>query len=117
MLEALFAEARAEPPVPSEALLARVLADARAAQPRAAGPAGSPAYRIRGWRWRRILAPGGLAAAGLAGFWLGYALPGPVADLAAAAAPGLFAEPADSLGLIEPDALFLLAGLDPEDGE
>ena len=81
-LDALFAAARAAPaPVP-DALMARVLADAAAEMPRAAVPA--PAVRVvpaPGWiaaltgflGGRSAVA--GLAAAGLAGVWIGFAQP------------------------------------------
>lgn len=80
MLDAFFTAARAaEPPVPA-ALLARVLDDAAAVQPR---PAPVPA-RVQprpGWAALLLSALGGrgavagLAAAGLAGVWIGFAQP------------------------------------------
>lgn len=80
-LDALFAAARAaEPPVPPD-LLARVMADAVAVQPVAAAPQ-SARRRIPG-RWLAEVftllgghgAIAGLGAAGLAGFWIGFADP------------------------------------------
>lgn len=78
MLDDLFAEARRiSPPVGGD-LMARVLADAAAAQ--------APA-RL----WTRLFemlggwpALGGLAAATVAGVWIGVSPPAPVADLTAA---------------------------------
>ena len=90
-LDALFAAARAHAPAPSEALMARILAEAEALMPAAAaaGPGEAPprpreagAGRLRaalaalgGWR-----AVGGLATAAGAGVWIGMAgLADPVA--------------------------------------
>jgi hypothetical protein len=80
-LEVLLAEARAEPPEPSDALMARVLADARAEQgaqmlsPRAAEPERTGLWAqvtqvFGGWR-----SLGGMAVAVCAGFWLGVSTP------------------------------------------
>lgn len=83
-LEALFAAARANPPAPSEALMARVLADAEVERPRdrRALPAARRALAPRraGWLgalggWRGL---GGLVTATVAGLWVGYAnIPAP----------------------------------------
>ena len=85
-LDALFAEARAaDPAPPSDAFFARLQTDAQAAQlPGAAGP-------VTPGLWSRLGAilagiggaPGlaGVGAAGLAGVWIGFAAPGPTADL------------------------------------
>lgn len=93
-LDALFDAARA-PAAPSDALLARVLADAAAVQaeiaPQAPGPSHDPAAgpELTGSVWAEIraglggwLGLGGLAAAGLAGLTLGVALPGELDALA-----------------------------------
>lgn len=88
-LDALFATARQEPPVPSADLLARVLADAEAVQaarqstrqaaqvPRSPRPA--PMAARLGGAWRGLLdavggwgGVGGLVAAGAAGLWIGF---------------------------------------------
>lgn len=79
-LEAFFAAAQREAPAPSPELLARVLAQAEAEQARFAPPRPRQmprlglAARLRqglgGWP-----ALAGLAAAGLAGVWIGLALP------------------------------------------
>jgi len=79
-LAPFLAAARATAPEPSRAFLARVLEAAEAEQARIAmparvpGPPGGPCARIRqglgGWP-----ALAGLAAAGLAGLWVGLALP------------------------------------------
>ncbi|MCV2871393.1 hypothetical protein OEZ71_03695 [Defluviimonas sp. WL0050] len=72
-LEGFFSAARAYPPEPSEALLARVLADAEAARP-APVPVRGPGLLSRigdllgGWQGL-----GGLATATVAGLWIGYA--------------------------------------------
>jgi hypothetical protein len=84
-LDALLAQARTAPPdALPPALQARLLADAQAALPRAA-----PRPSLRGWIAGALAgiggAPGlaGMSAAGLAGLWIGFAGPGPAADLAA----------------------------------
>jgi len=85
MLDALFAAARAAPaPVP-DALTARVLADAAAEMPRAARPAAAVRV-VPAPGWLAALtgllggrsAVAGLAAAGLAGVWIGFAQPVPL---------------------------------------
>ncbi|WP_051203003.1 hypothetical protein [Sediminimonas qiaohouensis] len=78
-LEAYFEAARKQSPAPSDALMARVLDDARAAQEQGAAAAAAQPRRARGrLTWARALAaiggwPAGasLAAATLAGVWLG----------------------------------------------
>lgn len=84
-LEGFFAAAQAAGPAPSEALMARVLADADAAQPRA--PATLPMLRpgtVPLWRrWLAALSGAvgggavvtGLASAAVAGIFIGYAGP------------------------------------------
>jgi hypothetical protein len=75
-LEAWFEAARGEGPEPSDALMARVLADAEALQPRSAPPPRSDGAWAEVWRllggWP---AAAGLAAAGVAGLWIGAAPP------------------------------------------
>jgi anti-sigma factor RsiW len=82
-LDDLFAQVRAGvEPVP-DALLARVLADADAAMPRAAAlhPASAAARPGPGWLGALVALLGGrsavagMAAAGLAGVWIGFAQP------------------------------------------
>jgi hypothetical protein len=83
-LEGLFATARAQRPIPSAGLAARIIGQADAVQ---AGfkPAPTPARRRRWPGW--IAAMGGngvlagLATATLAGLWLGFAQPAPVLTL------------------------------------
>lgn len=80
LLEEAFTEARRAAPLPSAALMARVLGDAEAAMPR---PAPAPAAAGRGTPRHglvRLLAGsgtwgafGGLATAAVAGLWVGYA--------------------------------------------
>lgn len=86
MLDDLFAQARSVNPVPSDALLTRVIADADAAQPRrAAVSVARPGILARileaigGWP-----AASGLAAATVAGIWVGVAPPASVQDITAA---------------------------------
>ncbi len=79
-LDALFDRARAAPPVVPDALMARVLADAAAAQPVRGGSRA-------GWRrWVAALggapALGGLVTASCLGFWLGFAPPDTLPDVA-----------------------------------
>lgn len=104
-LELWFAAARADAPVPSDALLARVLADAEALRPH------RPAERqpTGGWAevWRTLggwPTAAGLAAAGVAGLWIGTAPPD-------ALAPGLewLAENGAGVGLPGPEAGFAIA--------
>lgn len=82
-LEGFFAAARAAGPAPSDALTARVLADADAAQPRVAGPVPA-SVEIPLWRrWLAALSGAvgggamvtGLASAVVAGVFIGYAGP------------------------------------------
>ena len=88
-LDALFAAARAAPVAPSDALLARVLADAADVQPAAAPPGvarrGQPG-RTRWHLWDLLggwPVAGSAAAAGIAGLWLGLSPPAAVENLAA----------------------------------
>ncbi len=88
-LEALFAAARRDAPTPSADLMARVLADAEAAQAQAqAAPAARPTRPAARPRWRQVVdllggwpAMAGLATAGVAGLWLGVAPPAALLDL------------------------------------
>lgn len=102
MLDDLFAQARAVTPTPSQALVARVLADADAAQ--RAEPA--PVTPQQGLLARMFDAIGGwpavsgLAAATVAGIWVGVAPPASVEDFAAttfgdSVAIGIFADDLD----------------------
>ena len=78
-LERIFETVREDQPVPSEAFLGRLMADAAQAQPsRAAGTA--PARATRGDFWASLFGPfgglpgaAGLAMAGLVGLMIGYA--------------------------------------------
>ena len=80
-LDDLFAKARADSPVPSAALVTRILDDADAIQQSRAAPAHSPEQRRR-FSWIAAIGGGGvfagLATATLAGLWLGIAQPAPV---------------------------------------
>ncbi|WP_095590312.1 hypothetical protein [Actibacterium ureilyticum] len=79
ILNAYFAEMRADAPVPSQDLLARIVADAEREQPKAAPKAAAPGGgRVLSW-WRdlpgRMALAGGLTAATVAGVWIGYSPP------------------------------------------
>lgn len=84
-LEDLFAAARAAPPVPSEALMARVMAEALAEQPRPAGRV-APATRPR-LLARMVWALGGsgvlagMGTAAAAGLYIGFVQPSGLAGL------------------------------------
>ncbi|WP_322891512.1 MULTISPECIES: hypothetical protein [unclassified Yoonia] len=101
MLDDLFAQARNLAPVPDDALIARVLADAARPAP-VLRPQPSVLAQMRamigGWP-----ALGSLAAATVAGIWIGIAPPPVVVDYAA----GLFGETV-SLGLSAEE--FMIAG-------
>lgn len=83
-LDDLFAAARAVPPAPSDTLMARVLADALAEQPRMAMQAPGPRPRGPGLWARLVWALGGTGA---------------LAGMGTAAVTGLF------LGLVQPAGL------------
>lgn len=111
-LDDLLAAARADRPDPSPALMARVLDDAARLQPR---PVAAVARRAapRPGIWALLTgafggsgALAGMAAAGLAGVWVGVAQPVPIADLSG----GLWGAETVSLDLF-PDPLDVL---DPE---
>lgn len=80
-LDDFFTAARAAGPEPSDALMARVLADADAAQPRVAAAMPVAVSRWRRWRVAALAAVGGgamatgLASAAVAGVFIGYAGP------------------------------------------
>jgi hypothetical protein len=87
-LDALFAAARSHRVAVDGDLMARVLADAAAAQPLVASPRARVSSRDRLTRalqdllggWRPL---GGMVAAGLAGLWVGLAPPAGIEGLAA----------------------------------
>ncbi|SLN28220.1 hypothetical protein ROA7023_00944 [Roseisalinus antarcticus] len=90
MLGSVFAEARRENQTPSDALMARIMADAAAELPRRAGVAGDPSAAgrtgIASTIWALLggwAGAGGLAAATVAGLWIGVAPPAGLTDLAA----------------------------------
>jgi hypothetical protein len=108
-LDDLFAAARASRPVPSEALMARVLADALAEQPR---PAVVPRLVPRLGLWSRLAAvfggPGALAGIGsaaAAGLFIGYVQPSGLSVLGDA----VLGTPLETVELM-PDVDGLLAG-------
>lgn len=102
-LEAYFAAARAVPPAVPDGLMARVLADAAAENPvRAGRPAAQPA---RESLWSQLVAAlggrgalAGMAAAGLAGVWVGFAQPVALPFLPDAGVVELFPADLDLLG-------------------
>ena len=102
MLDDLFAQARAQAPQPSDALMARVLADAAAQSTPVRSSVRQPGFWARlsdtlgGWP-----ALGGLAAATVAGVWVGIAPPASVEDLAAS----LIGDTV-SVTLLSPDTIF-----------
>lgn len=102
MLDDLFAQARAQTPQPDDALMARVLADAAAQSASVSSPIHQPGFWARlsdalgGWP-----ALGGLAAATVAGVWVGIAPPAGVEDLAAS----LIGDTV-SVTLLSPDTIF-----------
>ena len=82
-LEEFFAEARALRPVPSDDLMARLLADADRERPQ---PLAAPVVARGGWRnWIAALggwpAMGGLVAATVTGVWIGAAPPARLSSL------------------------------------
>lgn len=90
-LETLFAQARAARPEPGPDLLSRIMADAAGLQEERrpdARPMRSGTPRTPGlWRWLSELLGGwpalsGLAAATVAGVWIGATGPGAVGDIA-----------------------------------
>jgi hypothetical protein len=91
-LELFFEAGRAAAPVPSAALLERVLADAQAHQPQRAPAVARPAPGRRTWAgllaalggWPAVA---GLASVTVAGIWLGYAAPGGLDGVTAALWP------------------------------
>lgn len=84
-LDTLFAQMQGLAVVPGDALMARVLADAASAQ-----AAGWPVPRPQPGLWDRMMAAiggwpsvGGLAAATVAGLWIGVAPPTSLQDITA----------------------------------
>lgn len=80
-LDSLFAEARAEVPLPSAALTARVLADADALMPQSPGFAPRVAV-VKPSLWSVVVAAlggggalAGMTTAAVAGLWVGFAQP------------------------------------------
>ncbi len=113
-LDDLFATARTARPRPSEDLMARVLADAYAAQP---APAPAPAARpaappARGfWAGLAEVFGGagvlaGLGSTAVAGVWLGYADPAGLDWLTGTLLPSTSGE----VQLLQADDLFLSEG-------
>jgi len=110
-LEALFGAARAQAPVPSEALMARVLANALEAQPKAVVPRAPVAARREGMLSRLaglfggVGALAGIGSAAAAGLFIGYVQPTGLSGLDDA----VLGTPLESVELM-PDVGALLAG-------
>jgi hypothetical protein len=117
-LDTLFAAARAAPPVPSDALMARVMADAldqQPAQARPALPVASAAVAARGGGslWARLSgvfggggALAGMGGAAMAGLFIGLAQPALLVSVSDAYLGGTL----DSVALM-PSVDSLLAGV------
>lgn len=111
-LDPFFAAARgAARPVPSDDLMARVLADAYAAQPVAVPAASAPPARRGLWDMLTDVFGGvgglaGLGTAAVAGVWLGYADPVGLDWLTGTLLPAL----SDEVQLLQADTLFLGEG-------
>ena len=107
-LDDLFAAARGRPPVPSDALMARVLADALAEQPR---PRAAVAAPRAGWLARLagvfggMVPLAGMGTAAAAGLLIGYVQP-PGLD---ALGDAVLGAPVETVELV-PDVGSLLAG-------
>lgn len=110
MVDDLLAQARGVAPAPSDALVARVLGDAAAvrAEVAATAPAARPSLWTRAMDaiggWPSL---SGLAAATVAGVWIGAAPPATVSDLTA----GLVGDEV-SVSLFSEDILLAAGGLD-----
>lgn len=105
-LDALFDQARAQPPQPDAAFMARVLGDAYAQQPAPVAVVPVRA-RVRPGLWARLaaalggaLAVAGIGSAAMAGLVIGYAQPEPVVTFAG------------SIGFGVSESLDLLPGFD-----
>jgi len=88
-LDEIFAAGREATPAPSDAVLARILADAEGEIEARAAPVRRPAMAERPGLWARILsglggwpAVAGMATATVAGVWLGFASPDQLNELA-----------------------------------
>lgn len=110
-LDDLFATARVSRPVPSDALMARVLADALAEQPKAAGMVPVAAVSHAGL-WSRVAglfggvgALAGIGSAAAAGLFIGYVQPAGLSVLDDA----VLGTPLETVELM-PDVDGLLAG-------
>lgn len=112
-LDDLFAAARAAPPAPSDALMARVVADALANQPAARPETAAPARRLPSRRaplWEPLAAIFGgtgalvgIGGAAVTGLFIGLAQPAAILSLS----DTYFAGTADSVALLPSvDALF-----------
>ncbi|OJY33310.1 MAG: hypothetical protein BGP11_20645 [Rhodobacterales bacterium 65-51] len=92
-LDSLFEEARAAAPPEASVLMARVLADSYAAQDALPQHTAPPRPAARRGRLAGLFSPAnnraaaGLVAATLAGVWIGFVQPAPVADVSQALEP------------------------------
>lgn len=108
-LDAFFAAARAEEPVPGDDLMGRIMADAALVQGRSAVAVAAPVAS----GWRGILAAiggwpamGGMAVATMAGLWIGISPPTGLATFAS----GIFGETVSVQIYADDDPLGLLEG-------
>ena len=100
-LDALFAAAQARPAQPSEALMARVMADALALQPASPSFAAPPPAPVGIWRgvidfFGGFGALAGMGSAAAAGLFIGFVQPTGLSDISAALIGGQI----DSLSLM-----------------
>lgn len=114
-IDDLFTAARATPPAPSAALLARVMEDALTHQPTAnvvhVVPRRNSLWSMLSTAFGGRTALAGLSVAALAGFWLGFAQPAPVAAPVFALTDALWSgTPLDTVELIPGFDDFLTEG-------
>ncbi|MGA0540924.1 dihydroorotate dehydrogenase [Neotabrizicola sp. VNH66] len=110
-LDRLFAAARTSPPPPSEDFMARVLADALEAQPRALAPGVAVPVRPPRRRFWAVLSAGfggtgvlaGLASVAVLGLFFGYADPTGLTD-------SLLSGSSSDLEMVPVASLFLTEG-------
>lgn len=116
-LDGLFADLRTAPLAPTSDFMARVMADALAEQPQ---PALSPRAAIATTKqglWPQILGAlgGGVGMAGLgtamlAGLWVGFAAPAPLAGLSSALGQDMVNTPVEQVDLLASYDSLLIGG-------
>jgi hypothetical protein len=75
MLEGFFEAARANPPAPDDAFMARLMADAETAVPATPKIAPEQSRRDPLARLKALFAASGLSGAAALGVWIGFAMP------------------------------------------